>query len=119
MSRRVLLLEDDPNLGLIVQEHLQLNGYEVTLCVDGESGLAEFGQGGFGLCLVDVMMPKLDGFAFAREIRKRDAEIPLIFLTARSLKEWRMSAGVVAWLGDLKHIREAAPFARTMARTGP
>ena len=87
MNRRVLLLEDDPNLGLIVQEHLQLNGYEVQLCPNGEVGLKEFRNGGYALCLVDVMMPKVDGFAFAREVRRHDRDIPLIFLTAKSLKE--------------------------------
>jgi DNA-binding response OmpR family regulator len=84
---KVLLLEDDPNLGMIVQEHLQLNGYEVTLCVNGQEGLSSFGQKEYDLCLVDIMMPKIDGFTFAREIRKKDDEIPLIFLTAKSLKE--------------------------------
>jgi len=86
MSQAILLLEDDPNLGLIVQEHLQMNGFEVTLCVNGEVGLAEFGKSTFALCLVDVMMPKMDGFAFAREVRRRDTDTPLIFLTAKSLK---------------------------------
>jgi DNA-binding response OmpR family regulator len=84
---RVLLLEDDPNLGLILQEHLQLNGFEVQLCVNGEEGSAEFRKGGFDLCLVDIMMPRKDGFAFARETRLVDNDIPLIFLTAKSLKE--------------------------------
>lgn len=87
MSDRILLLEDDPNLGAIVQEHLQMNGFDVTLCVNGEVGLKEFARDQFVLCLVDIMMPKMDGFAFAREIRHRSAEMPLIFLTARSLKE--------------------------------
>lgn len=87
MKRKVLLLEDDANLGLILQEHLQLNGFEVTLCKNGEEGLAAFGVGKFDLCLVDVMMPKLDGFTFARTVRSQDGNIPLIFLTAKSLKE--------------------------------
>ncbi len=83
----ILLLEDDPNLGLIVQEHLQLNGYEVTLAVNGEDGLVFFDKNKYNLCLIDVMMPKLDGFSFARKIRQKDTETPLIFLTAKSLKE--------------------------------
>jgi DNA-binding response OmpR family regulator len=87
MKRKVLLLEDDANLGLILQEHLQLNGFEVTLCKNGEEGLAAFDAGEFDLCLVDVMMPKLDGFTFARTVRSQDDNIPLIFLTAKSLKE--------------------------------
>ncbi len=87
MKRKVLLLEDDANLGLILQEHLQLNGFEVTLCKNGKEGLAAFGAGKFDLCLVDVMMPKLDGFSFARTVRSQDDNVPLIFLTAKSLKE--------------------------------
>ncbi len=83
----ILLLEDDPNLGLIVQEHLQLNGYEVTLAVNGEEGLIFFDKNKYDLCLIDVMMPKMDGFSFARKIRQKDNNTPLIFLTAKSLKE--------------------------------
>ncbi|MEE8576575.1 MAG: response regulator transcription factor [candidate division Zixibacteria bacterium] len=86
-AQRILLLEDDPNLGLIVQEHLQMAGYDVTLAVDGVNGLEEFKKGEFDLCLVDVMMPRKDGFAFAREVRQLDGKIPLIFLTAKSMKE--------------------------------
>jgi len=87
MNPRVLLVEDDRNLGLIVQEHLQLNGYETELCENGETALMAFGHGRFALCLVDIMMPRMDGFAFAREVRRRDKTVPLIFLTAKSLKE--------------------------------
>ncbi len=84
---KILLVEDDPNLGFIVQEHLQLNGYEVTLCVNGKEGLAVFKKGSFDLCLADIMMPQIDGFTFAGELRRKDSDIPLIFLTAKSLKE--------------------------------
>lgn len=84
---KILLLEDDPNLGLIVQEHLQLNGYEVTLAVNGEDGITLFDKEKYDLCLVDIMMPKMDGFSFARNIRQKDSDTPLIFLTAKSLKE--------------------------------
>jgi len=87
MKPRVLLVEDDPNLGLIVQEHLQLNGFDVQLCENGETALTAFGHGRFALCLVDVMMPRMDGFALAREVRRRDKTVPLIFLTAKSLKD--------------------------------
>lgn len=86
-KQRVLLLEDDPNLGFILQEHLQMQGFEVVLCENGEKGLTAYHGGKFDLCLVDVMMPKLDGFTFARKVRERDQEVPLIFLTAKSLKE--------------------------------
>lgn len=90
MKPSVLLLEDDPNLGLILQEHLELNGFAVELCVNGEQGLTAFSRGRYTLCLVDVMMPRKDGFTFAREMRQRDTHTPLIFLTARSLKEDRI-----------------------------
>jgi len=84
---KILLLEDDPNLGLIIQESLEHLGYQVTLLTDGESGLTEFRNERFDLCLVDVMMPLRDGFSFAREVRSSNSDIPLIFLTAKSLTE--------------------------------
>ncbi|MCP4291517.1 MAG: response regulator transcription factor [bacterium] len=84
---KILLLEDDPNLGLIIQESLEHLGYHVTLLTDGEAGLAEFRNESFDLCLVDVMMPLRDGFSFAREVRNNNSDIPLIFLTAKSLTE--------------------------------
>ena len=87
---RVLLLEDDANLGQIVQEHLQMQGFDVMLCVDGEDGMKAFASNRFDLCLVDIMMPRKDGFAFAREVRQRDQQTPLIFLTAKALKEDRI-----------------------------
>jgi DNA-binding response OmpR family regulator len=86
-TRKILLLEDDANLGLILQEHLHLQGFAVTLCENGEDGLAAYRRGGYDLCLVDIMMPKKDGFTFARELRADDQQTPLIFLTAKSLKE--------------------------------
>jgi len=89
-KRTILLLEDDPNLGLILQEHLILNGFQATLAVDGTEGLAAFRRGQYDLCLVDVMMPKMDGFTFAREVRLRDQSVPLMFLTAKALKEDRI-----------------------------
>ena len=91
MSRRsILVLEDDKNLGFILKEHLELNGFDVTLCSNGIDGISSYQKGKFVLCLVDIMMPKKDGFAFAREIRMQDQEIPLIFLTAKALKEDRI-----------------------------
>ncbi len=90
MNRRILLLEDDPNLGLIVQEHLSMNGFKVDLCVDGEEGSLLFGKNRYDLCLVDVMMPKKDGFSFVTDVRRTNREVPLIFLTARALKEDRI-----------------------------
>jgi len=83
----ILLLEDDKNLGLLVKEHLEMNHYEVELRTNGEAGLQAYKEHDFNLCLVDIMMPKKDGFTFAREIRNIDSDLPLIFLTAKSLKE--------------------------------
>ena len=82
---RILLVEDDPNLGLIIEESLVREGFPVTLCRDGEEGLKVFAGGEFDLCLVDVMMPRVDGFEFARRIRAQGDDTPLIFLTAREL----------------------------------
>ncbi len=87
MPRKILLLEDDPNLGSILQEHLHMKGFDVKLCPNGEEGLSAYRREKFDLCLVDVMMPKKDGFTFARDIRVEDQITPLIFLTAKSLKE--------------------------------
>jgi DNA-binding response OmpR family regulator len=87
---RILLLEDDPNLGQIVQEHLQMNGYDVHLCANGEEGAGAYKRERYDLCLVDIMMPRKDGFTFAREIRETDQQTPIIFLTAKSLKEDRI-----------------------------
>lgn len=87
---KILLLEDDENLGFILQEHLELEGYSVKLCRNGEEGSKAFQADGYDLCLVDVMMPRKDGFSFAREVRQKDQHTPLIFLTAKSLKEDRI-----------------------------
>lgn len=84
---RLLLVEDDPNLGTILQEYLEVKGYATTLCTDGEKGFTEFARGGYEACILDIMMPVKDGFTLAREIRKLDQVIPIIFLTAKSMKE--------------------------------
>ncbi len=86
----ILLLEDDPNLGFILQENLELQGYRVERCTEGEAGLLAFLKQKFDLCLIDVMLPRKDGFSLARDIRKTSQELPIIFLTAKSLKEDRI-----------------------------
>ena len=83
----ILLVEDDPNLGLVVQEHLRMNGYEVVLCADGLAAVEAAREKMFDLCLIDVMLPGLDGFSFSQKLRKTRPETPFIFLTARSLTE--------------------------------
>jgi len=84
---RILLCEDDPNLGLVLKNFLELNDYEVILERDGRLGLAAFQREKFDICLLDVMMPKMDGFMLAEEIRDTNPEIPLFFLSAKSMKE--------------------------------
>lgn len=86
-GRKVLLLEDDASLGAVLQEHLQMQGFTVTLCTDGLQGFDAFKAGEFDICLVDIMMPKKNGFSFAEDVRRVDSEIPLIFLTAKAMKE--------------------------------
>lgn len=86
-SFKLLLVEDDPNLGQILNEYLSLKGYETKLCRDGEEGLTAFKRDAYDLCLFDVMLPKKDGFSMAKEIRKSDSVTPIIFLTAKSMKE--------------------------------
>ena len=84
---RILLCEDDTNLGSVLKNYLELNDYDVTLERDGRLGLAAFQREKFDLCLLDVMMPNMDGFKLAEEIRDVDPEIPLFFLSAKTMKE--------------------------------
>lgn len=84
---RILLCEDDENLGMLLREYLQAKGYNVTLAPDGEAGYQHFSSEKFDLCILDVMMPKKDGFTLAQDIRKVNGIIPIVFLTAKSLKE--------------------------------
>lgn len=84
---RILLCEDDENLGMLLREYLQTKGYDVDLQPDGEAGYKAFTRGKFDLCVLDVMMPKKDGFSLASDIRAMNAEVPIIFLTAKSMKE--------------------------------
>ncbi len=84
---KILLCEDDENLGMLLREYLQAKGLEVTLLPDGEAGYQAFLNDKFDLCVLDVMMPKKDGFTLAQEIRKINGVVPIVFLTAKSLKE--------------------------------
>ena len=84
---KILLAEDDLNLGMLLVDYLEIEGFEVKLCKDGELALKAFHTTSFDLCLLDIMMPKLDGFSLAKEIKAKDKKIPVIFITARSLKE--------------------------------
>lgn len=86
-NRRILLVEDDPNFGSILKEYLIINGYHVTLAKNGIEGFEKFKKEDYDLCLLDVMMPYKDGFTLAREIREKNETVPLIFLTAKTMKE--------------------------------
>ena len=83
----VLLCEDDENLGVLLREYLQAKGFEPELCTDGEAGYNAFTNGKFDICILDVMMPKKDGFTLAREIRQIKPQTPIIFLTAKAFKD--------------------------------
>jgi two-component system, OmpR family, response regulator VicR len=91
MPAKILYVEDDPSLGFVTKDNLELQGYQVNLCDDGAKALAAFKQQVFDLCVVDVMLPGLDGFALARQIRAADEQVPIIFLTSKAQKEDRLS----------------------------
>ncbi len=84
---KILLVEDDPSLGFVIQDSLKEEGYTVHLARDGKEGLSQFHAQEYDLCLLDVMMPKKDGFELAEDIRKVNSEIPIIFLSAKSMVE--------------------------------
>jgi DNA-binding response OmpR family regulator len=84
---KILLVEDDTNFGKVLKNYLELNDYDVELARDGILGLAAFQRQKFDLCILDVMMPNLDGFSLGEEIRNVDLDVPLFFLTAKNLKE--------------------------------
>ncbi len=84
---KILLCEDDENLGMLLREYLQAKGFDVNLMPDGEAGYQSFVNERYDLCILDVMMPKKDGFTLAQDIRKINGIIPIVFLTAKSLKE--------------------------------
>ncbi|MGE5106646.1 MAG: response regulator transcription factor [Sphingobacteriales bacterium] len=84
---KILLVEDDQNLGMVLKNYLELSDYDVTLERDGILGLAAFRREKFDLCLLDVMMPNMDGFTLAEEIRDTDPDVPLFFLSAKTMKE--------------------------------
>src|ERR1700744_6532539 len=84
---KILLVEDDTNLGQVLKNYLELHDFIVELCRDGLLGLAAFRREKFDLCLLDVMMPNMDGFTLAEEIRDVDPDIPLFFLSAKTMKE--------------------------------
>ncbi len=87
MKNNILLVEDDPNFGSVLKNYLELNEYTVSLSTDGFAGYERFITGKYDICILDVMMPKKDGFTLAKEIREKDQHVPIIFLTAKTMKE--------------------------------
>ena len=86
-KKKILLVEDDPNLGNLLQDSLELKNYEVVLKRNGEDGLSEFKLNKYDMCIFDVMMPKKDGFTLAKDVRRINSQVPIIFLTAKAMKE--------------------------------
>lgn len=86
-NKKILLVEDDPNFGTVLKDYLSLNDYNVTLAKDGLEGLIMFKNDDYDLCILDVMMPRKDGFSLAKDIRSTNSEVPIIFLTAKTMKE--------------------------------
>ena len=83
----ILLCEDDENLGMLLREYLQAKGYNAELCPDGDAGYKAFIKNKYDICVFDVMMPKKDGFTLAKEIRAINSDVPIMFLTAKNLKD--------------------------------
>ncbi len=90
MAAKVLLVEDDPNLGTVLQEYLNIKGFETQLCKHGEEGWTVFNQSPFDICILDVMMPFMDGFTLSKKIRSINKDVPIIFLTAKGMQEDRI-----------------------------
>lgn len=87
MKINILLVEDDTSLGFVISDQLRSEGFSVTLCTDGSEAFQKFNENTYHLCIFDVMMPKKDGFSLARDIRKLDEQIPILFLSAKSMTE--------------------------------
>ncbi len=86
-NRKILLVEDDPNFGTVLKDYLAMNDYDVTHAKNGMEGFEKFKKGDYDLCILDVMMPYKDGFTLAKEIREKNEDVPIIFLTAKAMKE--------------------------------
>ncbi|MFZ6013834.1 MAG: response regulator transcription factor [Bacteroidota bacterium] len=88
--RKILLAEDDANMSFMLQDNLTMAGYDVDVFSDGQSALSAYVKNNYDICVLDVMLPKMDGFTLAHDIRKLDIKVPIIFLTAKALKEDRI-----------------------------
>ena len=87
INKRILLVEDDLNFGAVLKDYLMLNDFDVTLAKNGMEGFEKFKKDTYDLCILDVMMPYKDGYTLAKEIREKNQDVPIIFLTAKSMKE--------------------------------
>lgn len=88
---KILYVEDDPNLGYVTKDNLELEGYEIVHFQDGKEAWKSFSKEKYDLCLLDVMLPELDGFSLAEKIRKQNQQVPIIFLTAKTMQEDRIT----------------------------
>jgi two-component system OmpR family response regulator len=91
LKAKILLVEDDPNLSAVLSDYLEMLEYSTTQAVDGEEGLVKFRQDNFDLCILDVMLPKKDGFSLAKDIREINEQVPVVFLTARGQNDDRIA----------------------------
>ena len=90
MNNKILLVEDDNNLGFVIQDQLSIKGHQIDLFIDGATALENFKTNEYDLCILDVMLPKLDGFSLAKEIRSLNKNVPILFLSAKSMTEDRI-----------------------------
>src|SRR5210317_363871 len=86
-NKKILLVEDDPNFGTVLKDYLMMNDYDVVHAKNGMEGFEKFKKDDFDLCILDVMMPYKDGFTLDKEIKEKNAVVPIIFLTAKAMKE--------------------------------
>ena len=86
-NKKILLVEDDPNFGTVLKDYLMMNDYDVVHAKNGMEGFEKFKKDDYDLCILDVMMPYKDGFTLAKEIREKNTDVPIIFLTAKAMKE--------------------------------
>src|SRR5688500_16635963 len=89
--KKILLVEDDPSLGFVVKDNLTIKGFDVTLCRDGEEGERAFANTNYQVCILDVTLPKKDGFSLARAIREKNEQVPILFRTAKSMTEDKLA----------------------------
>jgi len=92
LKAKILLAEDDSNLSFVLKDNLERKGYDVTLCKDGVEGIEQFSKENYDLCLFDIMMPKMDGITMAEKIRTSNHQVPIIFVSAKSLLDDKLAA---------------------------